>query len=138
MSETPFLFEIDFKVRDYEVDLQGIVNNANYLHYLEHTRHEFLYSRNTDFAALHEKGIDLIVTRNEIDYKQSLKSHDRFKVTLHMYREGHLKIVFDQKIYRMPDQRLAVKAKVFGVCLKNGKLVRPEEVLDLKKLGIQT
>ena len=35
-----YIYELKMKVRDYECDLQGIVNNANYQHYLEHTRHE--------------------------------------------------------------------------------------------------
>ena len=39
-----YIYELKMKVRDYECDLQGIVNNANYQHYLEHTRHEFLLS----------------------------------------------------------------------------------------------
>ena len=39
-----YIYELPMKVRDYECDLQGIVNNANYQHYLEHTRHEFLLS----------------------------------------------------------------------------------------------
>lgn len=43
-------------VRDYECDIEGIVNNANYLHYTEHTRHRFLRSLGVSFAALHEKG----------------------------------------------------------------------------------
>ena len=36
-----YFFEMPIKVRDYECDAQGIVNNANYLHYLEITRHDF-------------------------------------------------------------------------------------------------
>lgn len=51
-----YIYELTMKVRDYECDLQGIVNNANYQHYLEHTRHEFLLSTGVSFAALHEQG----------------------------------------------------------------------------------
>ena len=51
-----YIYELEMKVRDYECDLQGIVNNANYQHYLEHTRHEFLTSVGVSFAALHEQG----------------------------------------------------------------------------------
>ena len=49
-----YIYELPMKVRDYECDLQGIVNNANYQHYLEHTRHEFLLSAGVSFAGLHE------------------------------------------------------------------------------------
>jgi acyl-CoA thioester hydrolase len=130
-------YQQEFKVRDYELDLQGIVNNANYQHYLEHARHEFLASKNIDFADLHNQGKDLLVTRVEIDYKFSLTSKDRFKVTINMAREGHLKLVFHQKILRIPDDKLIVKAKVYGVALNRGKLVKPETIMNMGKLGIQ-
>jgi len=45
-----YQFKQNFQVRDYECDLQGIVNNAVYLHYLEHTRHEFLKQSGIDFG----------------------------------------------------------------------------------------
>ena len=128
------VYEQEFKVRDYEVDLQGIVNNANYQHYLEHARHEFLASRDTNFAQLHNEGKDLIVTRVEIDYKFPLKSRDRFKVTIKLSREGHLKLVFYQEILRVPDEKLIVKAKIYGVALQNGKPVKPESIMDLSRL----
>ena len=47
-----YIYELKMKVRDYECDLQGIVNNANYQHYLEHTRHEFLTSTGVSFAEM--------------------------------------------------------------------------------------
>jgi acyl-CoA thioester hydrolase len=135
-NEKP-IYEHKFKVRDYELDLQGIVNNANYQHYLEHARHEFLASRNIDFAALHEEGKDLIVTRIEIDYKHSLKSKDQFKVTLQIVKEGHLRLVFHQEILRLPDEKLVARAKVYGVALHNGKPVKPESIMELSQLGIE-
>ena len=48
-----YIFETRMEVRDYECDIEGIVNNANYLHYAEHTRHLFLRSLGVSFAALH-------------------------------------------------------------------------------------
>ena len=60
-------FELEFSVRDYECDLQGIVNNGVYLNYFEHARHSFLITKKIDFAGLHAEGIDLVVSRIEID-----------------------------------------------------------------------
>ena len=135
MSAQENEFELELKVRDYEVDLQGIVNNAVYQHYLEHARHEFLISRNIDFAALHAQGKDLIVARIEIDYKFPLQSRDHFKVTLRVKKEGPLKVIFEQTIRRMPDNKMIIQAKVTGICLKDGRPVRPEDVLDISRLG---
>ena len=89
---------LEFVVRDYECDLQGVVNNANYQHYLEHARHEFLISKGVSFVELHNEGIDLIVTRVEIDYKYPLRSRDKFVVRLNIQREGNVRIVFIQEI----------------------------------------
>ena len=83
-------FELDFVVRDYECDLQGIVNNAVYQNYLEHTRHQYLKSVGLDFAELHQQGIDPVVYRIEIDYKKPLKSGDSFTTKLYVEREGNL------------------------------------------------
>lgn len=63
-----YIFEMPLKVRDYEVDSQGIVNNANYLHYLEHTRHEFCEARGFTFRDMQKQGIDPVVTKIEIEY----------------------------------------------------------------------
>lgn len=131
-------FSLSFEVRDYELDFQGIVNNSVYLNYLEHTRHRYLYERGIDMTGLHDQGIDLVVTRIEMDYKHSLRSRDRFMVTVEVYREGNLRIVFDQKIIRQPDEKLVLKAKTTGVCLLHGKPARPQDVLDLGKFGVNT
>jgi acyl-CoA thioester hydrolase len=134
MSEKQYSFYLEFSVRDYECDLQGVVNNANYQHYLEHARHEFLISRGISFADLHQEGTDLIVSRVEIDYKFPLKSRDRFVVKLNLKREGNVRLVFEQDIFRLPDGKLIVHAKVTGVATKNGRPVSPENLI--KQIGI--
>ena len=130
MDHKQYTFCLEFSVRDYECDLQGIVNNANYQHYLEHARHEFLVSRGISFSSLHEEGIDLIVTNVSIDYKFPLRSRDRFVVCLNLRREGNVRLVFDQEIYRLPDHKLIVKAAVTGAATKKGRPVSPAEIFD--------
>lgn len=116
-----YVYELKMKVRDYECDLQGIVNNANYQHYLEHTRHEFLLSTGVSFAKLHQEGIDPVVARISMAFKTPLHSGDEFVSKLYLKKEG-IKYVFYQDIYRLPDMKMAVKATVETVCLKHGRL----------------
>lgn len=123
-----YIFEMKMKVRDYECDAQGIVNNANYQHYIEHTRHEFILSRGIRFSELHEQGIDPVVARITLEYKSPLKGGDEFVSKLNVKKEG-IRYVFEQHIYRVEDERLCVKATVECVCIVNGKL-RTHEAFD--------
>jgi acyl-CoA thioester hydrolase len=128
-----YIFELQFKVRDYECDIQGIVNNAVYQNYLEHTRHEFLEHVELNFAKMHEEGIDALVIRIEMDYKFPLKSGDEFVCKLNTSREGNLKFIFLQDIYRIPDNKLILNAKVIAACINNktGRPVAPPELVSV-------
>jgi acyl-CoA thioester hydrolase len=115
MSEQ--LIKYDFEVRDYECDIEGIVNNAVYFNYLEHTRHVFLKQKGFDFAELTRTGIRLVVIRIEADYLFPLRSGDKFYVTASMERVSKLRFGFLQNIFKHPDDKPILKAKVFGTSL---------------------
>jgi acyl-CoA thioester hydrolase len=129
MQKNDFLFSLSMQVRDYECDLQGVVNNANYLHYLEHTRHQYLLSLGANFAGLHDEGIDLFVSRIDIRYRQALRSGDHFVSCLTPRREGS-RLLFEQAIYRLqaegkPDVGAeCVRSTVECVAVVEGRLSR--------------
>lgn len=112
------------QVRDYEVDAEGIVNNAEYLHYMEHTRHEFCKKAGFSFREMQRDGIDPVVTRIEVDYKHSLGLGDEMISCLNISRKGPL-FIFHQDIYKS-DGTLCVSGIVKIACLENGKLTRGE------------
>ena len=101
------IFVHKMRVRDYECDLQGIVNNAVYQHYTEACRHEFIET----------KGIP----------------RDWFEVRLSMEKNG-LRYVFHQDIVRLVDSQraekdpayakeaLCVRTKTDIVAIVNGRL----------------
>lgn len=117
------VFEMTMRVRDYEVDSQGIVNNAIYLHYLEHTRHEFCRNAGTTFRQLQEQGVDPVLRRVEIDYLTPLRLGEEFLSRLSLYRRG-ARFIFAQEIFRLPDMAQVVKAEATIVCLEGGRLTR--------------
>lgn len=128
MSEQ-YDFTLEMAVRDYECDMQGVVNNSVYQNYLEHTRHEFLKTVGIDFKEYTEQGVNLTVTRAEIDYKYPLRSGDSFLVTLKIKRESKIRFAFYQDILLQPENRVVIIGKIVGVALNSrGRPFLPEEI----------
>lgn len=120
-------YRLRFKVRDYECDMQGIVNNSVYQNYLEHARHEFLIDRGMNFAEITRQGINLVVTRAEIDYIKPLVSGDEFYVTAQCERLGRIRFVFYQEIFRQSDNQKMLSGKITGTSIdSNGRPVRTD------------
>nr|WP_319511925.1 acyl-CoA thioesterase [uncultured Draconibacterium sp.] len=124
-------FELEMQVRDYECDIQGIVNNAVYQNYLEHTRHKFLNHVGLDFAKLHDEGIDAVVIKAELEYKFPLRPGDDFLVRLKIGKQGRLRIVFLQEVIRKTDEKLMIKGRITSVLTRNGRPLSPE-ILESK------
>ena len=121
-----YIFETRMAVRDYECDIEGIVNNANYLHYCEHTRHLFLKQCGLSFAEMHEKGVDAVVARMTMQFKTPLRPDDEFVSRLRLTKEG-IKYVFHHDLYRSADEKLCFRAQVELVCIVNGRLSGSED-----------
>ena len=127
-----FQYKLDFKVRDYECDIQGIVNNSVYQNYLEHARHEFLIEQGIDFAELARQNINLVVVRAELDYKTPLQSGDRFWVGLNMIAASKVRFEFHQSIFRAADDKLSLKAIITGTALnERGRPFLPAAIESL-------
>lgn len=126
MKNDKYAFESRMEVRDYECDIEGIVNNANYLHYIEHTRHLFLRHCGLSFAEMHQKGVDAVVARMNLQYKSPLRCDDEFMSCLWIEKQG-LKYVFHHDIFRADSDELCFRADVVLVCIVNGRLGDSEE-----------
>ena len=122
-----YIFTVEMETRDYECDIQGIVNNANYQHYFEATRHKWLQHEGFSFQGWHNEGIDVVVSDITIKYKTPLKGQEVFVSCLNLRREG-ARFIFEQDIYRKADMKLCVSGQVTAVCLIDGVLTRGDEL----------
>jgi acyl-CoA thioester hydrolase len=120
---------MEMAVRDYECDIQGVVNNGVYQNYLEHVRHEYLKHIGINFADYARQGINLMVVRAELDYRFPLESGDRFIVGLNLVRESRVKFAFQQDIFRLPDNKTILNARIIGTAVNaKGRPEIPEQL----------
>lgn len=119
------VFENRMKVRDYECDSQGVVNNAIYLHYFEATRHELMEKCGVRLRDLTKTNIIPVVRNVNISYRNSLRGSEEFICTATALRDS-LKYYFHQQITRIPDNTICATAVIEVVCLVNGKVAMPE------------
>ncbi len=122
------MFSVEINVRDYECDQQDIVNNAVYLNYLQHARHEFGRAVGLDWLALNKQGIYLMIRRAELDYLASLRPGDRVRVTAKPSRKGKFRFFFEQEILLLPEEKPIIRALMSVACVVNGKPAAPAEL----------
>jgi acyl-CoA thioester hydrolase len=88
------------KVRSYECDSYGHVNNAEYLHYLESARMEFLNDIGFDYHAMRERRYAIYIARISIAFKASAYTNDMLTVKTVPIDRKKTYGVFNQKIFR--------------------------------------
>jgi len=128
MKQDKYIFTLEIAVRDYELDSEGIVNNAIYLHYLEHTRHAFVKREGIPFGSLTSDGLVPVVRRMDIVYHTPLRSGDVMLSRLWIQRKGP-RFIFNQDIYKQDGETLVASAVVTIVCMdKDGRINRGDDL----------
>lgn len=128
MEQDKYFFTLEIEVRDYELDSEGIVNNAIYLHYLEHTRHAFVKQEGLSFGSLTSEGLVPVVRRMTIDYRTPLRSGDVMLSRLWVERQGP-RFIFYQDIYKKGSGELVLSAAVTIVCMdRDGHINRGDDL----------
>jgi acyl-CoA thioester hydrolase len=102
--------ECSLKVRTYECDSYKHVNNANYLHYLEYARYEYLKDIGFDYEKAVQSGYGVYIARIEIDYKKPAFTDDVLVIKSHPVKKGAVSGVIVQQVWRGED--LIIDAKV--------------------------
>ncbi|MDR1592127.1 MAG: acyl-CoA thioesterase [Prevotellaceae bacterium] len=119
------IYELKMKVRDYECDAQGVVNNANYLHYFEATRHELMEDCGLRLRDLTDDHILPLLRSAKVEYLHSLRGSDEFLSRVRIERRG-IRYFFLQDIIRISDNVLCAKGEIEVVCLIDGKVSKPD------------
>lgn len=132
VEKKEYVFSVEIPVRDYELDAEGIVNNANYLHYMEYTRHCFCQEAGYSFGQMGEAGIVPVLSNVEVDYKTPLRSGDVMLSKLWIERRG-VRFVFHQDIYNKATGKTVINGVASVVCVEDGQLSRGEKLAEAFK-----
>jgi acyl-CoA thioester hydrolase len=124
-------YKRSFKVRDYECDIQGVVNNATYQRYMEVTRNEWLYEEmGLNYSKMTADNKFLFVSRIVIEYKYPLRPNDKFWCGGIVRRTSNVKLVAIQDIYREDNVEI-LKADIVIVGVSpNGGYGLPKNIID--------
>lgn len=132
------IFKENFEVRDNEIDVQGIVNNSNYMIYLAHARHKYVHAMGIDFFEYAQKGLNLVITACNINYKNPLRPRDKFYVTCETKPSSSaIKFSFYQEIRLLENDKLISTADFVATCINENAKTRAEKIFvpeDIKKL----
>jgi acyl-CoA thioester hydrolase len=121
------IFECSLRVRTYECDSYGHVNNAIYLNYLEYARYEVLRDIGFNYEKAVEAGYGIYIARVEIDYKKPALMDELLTIKTRPIKKGAVSGIFSQEIYRDEDLLAAAKVTWAFVDSKGTPVKMPKE-----------
>jgi acyl-CoA thioester hydrolase len=106
------------RVRNYEVDWQGIVHNSIYLQYFETGRFEYLRSvgYQLDMISVREHA-RVVLARNEIDYLHPARFDDMLEVYTRISKIGITSYVFEGLMRNIETKNYIAKNRAVHVWL---------------------
>lgn len=86
-------------VRPTEIDVNGHVNNAKYLEYLEWGREEWYEAENLQYDVLKQLGVQTVTVNITINYRHECLQGDQLTVTTSPQSIGRSSFVLAQEIH---------------------------------------
>ncbi|NOU97367.1 YbgC/FadM family acyl-CoA thioesterase [Paenibacillus sp. LMG 31456] len=98
---------LDIVVRSTEIDVNGHVNNAKYLEYLEWGREEWYDTAGLSYEVLSQLGVQTVTVNININYRKECKQGDRLSILTHPDKIGRTSFVLKQEIYNQAGELCA-------------------------------
>lgn len=108
--------KLDIIVRSTEIDVNGHVNNAKYLEYLEWGREEWYEQSQLSYETIGAMGIQTVTVNITINYKKECKQGDQLTVTCRPDKMGRSSYVLKQEIFNKQGE-LCADALVTSVAM---------------------
>ncbi|TCP53937.1 thioesterase-3 [Tumebacillus sp. BK434] len=124
---------LDIVVRSTEIDVNGHVNNAKYLEYLEWGREEWYEQAGLHYDVFTELGVQTVTVNININYRQECKQGDRLTITTTPERMGNSSYSLKQEIHNQRGERVAdavVTSVAMDIASRKGRPV-PEALRKL-------